>query len=44
VKGQTIGIIGYGALGTYIAKILKNALGMKVIGLKKNPKECSVES
>lgn len=36
MRGQTMGIVGYGNIGQHCAKLAK-AYGMKVIGLRKNP-------
>ncbi len=36
VRGQTMGIVGYGNIGQACARLAK-AFGMKVIGLRKNP-------
>jgi phosphoglycerate dehydrogenase-like enzyme len=38
IRGQTIGIIGYGSIGRETAR-LAAAFGMKVIALKRNPSE-----
>jgi phosphoglycerate dehydrogenase-like enzyme len=38
LEGKTIGILGLGEIGSRIAKIGKNGFGMKVFGLRRNPK------
>ncbi len=40
IRGQTIGIIGYGSIGRETAR-LAQAFGMKVLALKRNPAERS---
>ena len=43
VSNKTMSIIGYGDIGAACAKIAKNGFGMKVIGVKRNPADCSDE-
>jgi lactate dehydrogenase-like 2-hydroxyacid dehydrogenase len=38
VRDHTIGIFGYGDIGTHVAKVAKNGFGNRIIGLKFNPK------
>lgn len=37
--GQTASIIGYGAIGQKIAKMLKNGFDMKILAIKRNPND-----
>ena len=41
VSNKSMAIIGYGDIGAACAKIAKNGFGMKVVGVKRNPNECS---
>lgn len=41
VSTKSMAIIGYGDIGAACAKIAKNGFGMKVIGVKRKPEECS---
>jgi phosphoglycerate dehydrogenase-like enzyme len=41
VSNKSMAVIGYGDIGAACAKIAKNGLGMKVIGVKRNPADCS---
>lgn len=41
VSTKTMAIIGYGDIGAATAKIAKFGFGMKVIGVKRNPADCS---
>lgn len=34
-------VIGFGDIGAACAKIAKNGFGMKVVGVKRNPNDCS---
>ena len=43
VSGKTMAIIGYGDIGAACAKIAKNGFSMRVIGVKRNPNDCSDE-
>ena len=43
VSNKSMAIIGYGDIGAACAKIAKNGFGMKVIGVKRKPDECSEE-
>lgn len=38
ITGKTLGVIGYGAIGKKVSKILKNGFQMKVYAIKRNPK------
>ena len=37
ITGKTLGIIGYGAIGQKVGKILKNGFNMKVFAIKRDP-------
>jgi lactate dehydrogenase-like 2-hydroxyacid dehydrogenase len=37
ITGKTVGIIGYGAIGQKVGRILKNGFKMKVLAIKRNP-------
>lgn len=37
LTGMTAGIIGYGAIGQKVAKMLKNGFGMRIMAIKRNP-------
>lgn len=39
LEGKTLGIVGMGAIGTHIAKILCDGFGMKLIYNSQTPKE-----
>jgi phosphoglycerate dehydrogenase-like enzyme len=41
VSSKSMAIIGYGDIGAACAKIAKNGFSMKVIGVKRNPNDCS---
>jgi lactate dehydrogenase-like 2-hydroxyacid dehydrogenase len=41
VSNKTMVIIGYGDIGVACAKIAKNGFGMNVIGVKRNPNQCT---
>ena len=41
VSTKSMAVIGYGDIGAACAKIAKNGFGMKVTGIKRNPKDCS---
>lgn len=41
VSSKSMAVIGYGDIGAACAKIAKNGFGMKVIGVKRNPADCS---
>jgi phosphoglycerate dehydrogenase-like enzyme len=41
VANKKMVIVGYGDIGAACAKIAKNGFDMKVVGVKRNPKECS---
>lgn len=43
VSTKSMAIIGYGDIGAACAKIAKNGFGMKVIGVKRKPDDCSDE-
>ena len=43
VSEQTLGIFGYGDIGTHAAKIVKNGFGSRIIGMKNNPKNSTPE-
>merc|ERR1712166_431294 len=43
VSGKKMVIMGYGNIGAACAKIAKNGFSMKVIGVKRNPADCSDE-
>jgi len=43
VSGKSMVIMGYGNIGAACAKIAKNGFSMKVIGVKRNPADCSDE-
>ncbi|MFX0210711.1 MAG: 2-hydroxyacid dehydrogenase [Candidatus Hodarchaeota archaeon] len=38
ITGKALGIIGYGAIGQKVGRILKNGFNMKVLAIKRNPK------
>jgi len=42
-SSKTMGIIGYGAIGAACARIAKQGLKMKVLGLKRDPTTISEE-
>jgi D-3-phosphoglycerate dehydrogenase len=37
VTGKTLGVIGYGAIGKNVAKMLKSGFQMKILAIKRNP-------
>jgi len=41
VANKKMVVVGYGDIGAACAKIAKNGFDMKVVGVKRNPKECS---
>ena len=41
VSSKTMVIVGYGDIGAACAKIAKNGFGMNVIGIKRNPNQCT---
>lgn len=41
VEGKSMAVIGYGDIGAACARIAKNGFGMKTIGVKRNPADCS---
>ena len=43
VSGKSMVIMGYGNIGAACAKIAKNGFSMKVVGVKRNPADCSDE-
>ena len=43
VSNKSMAIIGYGDIGAACAKIAKFGFGMKVIGVKRKPEDCSDE-
>lgn len=42
LKNKTVLICGYGDIGTTVAKYCKN-IGLKVVGIKNNPNNCTEE-
>lgn len=44
VSDKHMAIIGYGDIGMYCAKAVKNGFGMKVSGLKRNPLNVSEDA
>lgn len=44
VKGQTLGIVGYGNIGEHVAKMAKIGFGMKVLAVKRDPAQVSTEA
>ena len=43
ITGKTLGVIGYGAIGRKVAKILKNGFRMKVYAINRDPKRIDPE-
>lgn len=43
VSSKTISIVGYGDIGSGIAKMVKRAFGLKVIGVNKFPEMVTKE-
>jgi len=41
VSNKSMAIVGYGDIGAACAKVAKCGFGMKVIGVKRNPADCS---
>lgn len=43
VSNKSMTVVGYGDIGAACARIAKNGFGMKVIGVKRRPEDCSDE-
>ncbi|MFX1505715.1 MAG: 2-hydroxyacid dehydrogenase [Promethearchaeota archaeon] len=43
ITGKTLGIIGYGAIGQKVGRILKNGFNMKVFAVKRDPSKINKE-
>jgi phosphoglycerate dehydrogenase-like enzyme len=43
LTGKTVGIIGFGAIGRKVARMLKHGFNMKVLAIKRNPNESPEE-